>query len=395
MNTKYGLFTYKTINVGDDIQSLAARRFLPQIDYIIDRDNIDNEAHFEKNDRVKFIMNGWYTHAPENWPPTNKQIDPLLLSMYINAAYDDSVKDAFLSSSSKRFMAENGPVGARDMATMQFLQDNGIDSYFSRCLTLTLQRDGRIERQDYILAVDVSEDVLFTIKKRTQRPVITASAAIMNKQTSPDQRIALAEFYLSLFQAAHCVVTSRLHTTLPCLALETPVLFIENMLDVDPKRFDGLLDLMNHSSEKKFLKDETFYNLDTPPSNKDSYKKYRKELIKTCREFTSFDADASFLCGKPLPIPSYDTVLIQAILDGLHSTNLLTESRQEKDALAEKIQTLSSNKSALEKDLEGKEKYINQLEDNLQGIYKSVSWKVTKPLRATKAIARKVAEKKK
>ena len=36
---KYGLLYYKdTVNIGDDIQTYAARRFLPHIDYYIDRE---------------------------------------------------------------------------------------------------------------------------------------------------------------------------------------------------------------------------------------------------------------------------------------------------------------------------------------------------------------------
>ena len=39
---KYGLVIYKdTDNIGDDILSYAASRFLPQIDYIIDREQLD------------------------------------------------------------------------------------------------------------------------------------------------------------------------------------------------------------------------------------------------------------------------------------------------------------------------------------------------------------------
>lgn len=34
---KYALFSYSTENIGDEIQSIAASRFLPQIDYYINR----------------------------------------------------------------------------------------------------------------------------------------------------------------------------------------------------------------------------------------------------------------------------------------------------------------------------------------------------------------------
>ena len=39
---KFGLVVYKqTDNIGDDILSYAGSRFLPQIDYVIDREQLD------------------------------------------------------------------------------------------------------------------------------------------------------------------------------------------------------------------------------------------------------------------------------------------------------------------------------------------------------------------
>lgn len=58
--TKYALFTYSTGNVGDDIQSLAARRFLPQVDYMVNRDYM-NDFHLDTDEEIKLIMNGWYS----------------------------------------------------------------------------------------------------------------------------------------------------------------------------------------------------------------------------------------------------------------------------------------------------------------------------------------------
>ena len=68
---KYGLFEYTTENIGDEIQSIAARRFLPSVDYYFNRDSIDDTD--TGADEVKLIMNGWYTHKPENFPPKNKK----------------------------------------------------------------------------------------------------------------------------------------------------------------------------------------------------------------------------------------------------------------------------------------------------------------------------------
>jgi len=63
---KYGLLTYRMENIGDEIQSIAARQFLPRVDVYVERDSLNKVVSDEK---IKLIMNGWFTHKPENWPP--------------------------------------------------------------------------------------------------------------------------------------------------------------------------------------------------------------------------------------------------------------------------------------------------------------------------------------
>ena len=38
---KYGVLKYSSVNIGDDIQSIAAMRYLPRIDEYIHRDRVD------------------------------------------------------------------------------------------------------------------------------------------------------------------------------------------------------------------------------------------------------------------------------------------------------------------------------------------------------------------
>lgn len=88
---KYGLFSYSTSNIGDEIQSIAAKQFLPSeaVTYF-DRDNIDNTHISEK---IKLIMNGWFTHKPQNWPPKNTLIEPLLISFHMANEWGSSVEN--------------------------------------------------------------------------------------------------------------------------------------------------------------------------------------------------------------------------------------------------------------------------------------------------------------
>ena len=65
---KYGLMCYGyTTNLGNEIQSIAARRFLPEVDYYIDHEMIES---FDEDANVKMIMNGWYLDCPKAWPPS-------------------------------------------------------------------------------------------------------------------------------------------------------------------------------------------------------------------------------------------------------------------------------------------------------------------------------------
>ncbi|MEP3822455.1 MAG: hypothetical protein ABJM35_10190, partial [Nonlabens ulvanivorans] len=62
------------VNYGDHIQSLAAKQYLPHVDYYIERDELNAPIP----EKVKLILNGWFTYKPENWPP-HENIDPLFV----------------------------------------------------------------------------------------------------------------------------------------------------------------------------------------------------------------------------------------------------------------------------------------------------------------------------
>ena len=57
---KYGLIYYKnTHNLGDDILSYVGKKFLPKVDYYIDREHLDVFIPDEK-EYVATIANGWF-----------------------------------------------------------------------------------------------------------------------------------------------------------------------------------------------------------------------------------------------------------------------------------------------------------------------------------------------
>ena len=70
---------------------------------------------------------------PEYWPPS-KDVLPLLISMHISPTKSSGM----LTDNGLNYLREYGPVGCRDLGTLEILKKHDVPCYFSGCLTLTL-----------------------------------------------------------------------------------------------------------------------------------------------------------------------------------------------------------------------------------------------------------------
>ena len=133
-------------NIGDYVQSVAARQFVDPIDEYVEQEEA-NQSYPEDKKKIRLIMNGWFQWRAENWPPS-EYIKPLLISMHISPLRADKL----LTEEGVQFLRKNGPVGCRDTYTLDLLQKHDIPAYFSSCLTLTMGKHysiGNRERKGY------------------------------------------------------------------------------------------------------------------------------------------------------------------------------------------------------------------------------------------------------
>jgi Polysaccharide pyruvyl transferase len=275
-----------TANLGDEIQRLAVKQFLPLVDCHVDREQL-HQVSAEAGEQCWMVMNGWYCHKPENWPPS-PALRPLPISLHISPDSGGAggvglrARDILLSPPFRKYLAGFGPVGARDLTTLQLLQAAGIDSYFSGCITLTLQRpdvprdDGLIVAND--LPGPVHEAVWRTADKR-----VTTTAHWNEQTTRTEERFALAQNLLMTYAQASCVVTTRLHCALPCVAMGTPVLLLDAASD--QHRFDGLHDFVRHCNVEDFLQGRAGFDINNPPPNPDKHVPYANALSKRVMQF--------------------------------------------------------------------------------------------------------------
>lgn len=355
---KYGLLVTRPVaptkNIGDYIQSLAARQYAEEYSYLVEKEDL---SHFQSDEKVKVIMNGWYMIRPENWPPSDS-IVPLLTSIHISPLCSNRM----LSKEGIEYMKKYGPVGCRDLGTKDILDKAGVQSYFSGCLTLTLGRkykydggrkgvffvdpyippfryqvDGHnvyywkniikacwfyiINKSDVDKMYDIGGQMFESSQRWAKKmraslfyhyyakvfgddvlkkaEYITHAISVEAKDNN-DTLLSDAEKLLNKYMKAKLVVTTRIHCALPCLGLETPVIFVWNKdlafksikLNA-PGRLDGLRDLfriMTFTSGRLMTDDEEIKktlstNNDYVFKNKPNWKQYAEKLVEQCESF--------------------------------------------------------------------------------------------------------------
>lgn len=267
-------------NLGDEIQSIAACRFLPRVDRLVDREALDRDPGVE----VALILNGWFMQRPRHWPP-HPRFAPLTTSFHLDAErsrrmpWRRSPAELLLRPDGVAFLKRHGPVGARDPATLMMLQASGIDCYHSGCLTLTLERDAGLPRDAGIVTCDLAADTLAALRRRTARPV-TTTTHIDARIEGPVARMAAAQALLDLYARAEVVVTARLHCLLPCLAMGTPVLFVTG--NPGQPRLEPAMRLAHAFSDADFVAGRDGYDLAAPPPNPTAFTEFRDLLIERC-----------------------------------------------------------------------------------------------------------------
>jgi hypothetical protein len=277
MSQEFGLLVYnETNNLGDEIQSLAAKQFLPKVDYFLDRDAL-HKSDIPGDGSVKLIMNGWWFKEKGVWPPPTS-IRPLITSFHITPG----VKNVILSPGGVDYLRQYGVVGCRDIGTLNLLRQAKVRSYFSGCLTLTLKRRNVSRDDDLIVLNDVRPEIVDFVRRRTDKRIMLTWHSDFRNQ-SHEMRFNQAAKLLDIYASASCVITSRLHCAMPCLALQTPVL----LLDVAPdkERFSGLDFFCRHTTESSLLSGEFKYDFDHPSVNLSYHLPYRETLTERITKY--------------------------------------------------------------------------------------------------------------
>ena len=288
MSGAFGLLSYPGIaNLGDTIQSLAARRFLPQVDALIPRERLSEPpAH---PGPVRTILNGWFMHDPALWPP-HPAIVPLPVAMHFAEPgvsrlrrWAVSPLERMLSGAGGEWLRRWGPIGARDVWTLEALEKRGIPAWHSGCLTLTLPQRP-VPRGETVVACDLPELALAALRRQTSAPLLCVTHG-GGEALDQCGQVAAAERLLDAYASAAAVVTTRIHCALPCLALGTPVLLLHD--GAPGRRVGDMLPLLHSATFAEFAALRHPYDLAAPPPNPTAFQPLAAKLIQVCADFVA------------------------------------------------------------------------------------------------------------
>ena len=218
MHTANEIYTaslsHSTLNLGDEIQTLAADRFVDHVDARFDRDHL---RYIVSDQKYILILNGWFSHSVKTCFPPAGCFEPVIISFHI----DKRSRDYFLTPECITYFKRHEPIGCRDVQTMQWLKKEGVNAYFSKCLTLTLPTRKHDPVHPEVIIVDLPSRIIRMIPRR-----LRLNAVFRTHTPSPDDqdKMQSAKDLLEYYQEHAClVITGRLHCALPCLAMGIPV----------------------------------------------------------------------------------------------------------------------------------------------------------------------------
>jgi hypothetical protein len=228
----HALFGLQTPNLGDDLQALTVATISPHVTTLINRERIGwaqvSEPHV-------FVMNFWFMSKGFRWAP-HHFIEPIFHGFCVG-------RDELLKYRWPDYLRQHQPIGCRDVHSVEMLKARGIEAMWTGCITMFLGRYVQpipAARRKGVVFVDVPPEAEALIPKEISREAIritnTCPPAIRD---DPIQRWARIAAISDRLRYARLVVTRRLHTALPCVGFQTPVVLVLSSQSKDLRRFSG------------------------------------------------------------------------------------------------------------------------------------------------------------
>jgi hypothetical protein len=167
-------------------------------------------------------MNGYFMNT-RRWPPS-AAVRPVFFAFHLAA----EAQGWLCSDASLEYLRRWQPIGCRDRGTQALLSARGVETYYSRCLSLTLPRRERVPENGQVFLVGLTPAARQAVPKALRRGAVCVDQARVRLPiTDGELKRALASDLLEQYrQRARLVITSKIHCAMPCIAMGIPVVFL-------------------------------------------------------------------------------------------------------------------------------------------------------------------------
>jgi len=153
-------------------------------------------------------------HNPKNWPPSD-DICPIFVGFHVDEGSRASI------AKYADYLKKYEPIGTRDRGTSRFLATLGLSTEVTYCLALTFPERDKAPTNGKVVIVDADHIAIPRTLKRGAVS-ITHKVAPIESEARIRYAMQLIEYYRD---NAALVITTRLHSALPCSAMGIPTIF--------------------------------------------------------------------------------------------------------------------------------------------------------------------------
>ncbi len=222
-------------NIGDYIQSYAMYQILQEMNLT---DQIDMVSKFELDsydgDYIFLMMNSFnnllnQAYLQQTVYPISKKIIPFYISYNLHSSMPEEVAD---------FFRMHEPIGCRDEFTMLNMRKHNIRSYLSGCVTALMPRCAKVPSNGKILFIDTPKSLEPYVPTKLRDRIEYASHLVPIQRTTGEHILTKEESKeiweytkkrMEYYQnEVSLVVTSRLHASVPCMAMGLPVIVVHD-----------------------------------------------------------------------------------------------------------------------------------------------------------------------
>jgi len=265
-SSPFCLFTYYCSNLGDHIQTLALLQYVtPRV--LVPRD------HLTPQKDLFLFANGWLT---EGALPNKEDFRDI---KYVGVHIAPHQRNIDTINAMKRC----GVIGCRDTATANFLAENGVPHYLTRCATLTFPPYNG--KREGIYCVDVPSEIKEKVRQLYKEACCVShdlddlSLDQVNNEIITSQYKKAHELLMQ-YRKAELVITSRLHAMLPCIAFGAPVIYVGAPKSLDDRV--GILDGMGVKAADRALRFPPRALRKPPPIDASRLRERYLEFLQQC-----------------------------------------------------------------------------------------------------------------